>query len=157
MDVIRFDNLIHYMVVGPGCEIISQGQFCNAVGYKTKDRVLRALTQNYQTTTGTEVQVNRMYFRNDGGTTLGSFLLWCPEDSATVISTRYSNSTYVTSVMFSGTYTATANITCKAVALTEKTQSSSDDVGSFAQFYSTNLNVSLGSASKLIIDWMVSI
>lgn len=157
MDVIHFKNLVHYKVVGPGCEIISQGEFFNAVGYKTRDRVLRALTQNYQTSCGTEVQANRMYFRNDGLTTLGSFAQWCIEDSATVISTRFSAATLISAVMFSGTYTATANITCKTVALTEKSMSSSDDVGSFAQFYSTNLNVSLGSASKLIIDWTVSI
>lgn len=157
MDVIRFENLVQYKVVGPGSEIISQGQFYNAVGNKTKDRILRALTTQYQTSTGTEVQVNRMYFRNDGGTNLGSFAQWCAEDSATVVSTRFNSGTYVTSVMFSGTYTATANITCKTICMTEKAQGASDDVGSFSQFYSTNLSVSLGSASKLIIDWTVSI
>jgi hypothetical protein len=157
MDALKFNNTIDYMVVGGGGEIISHGQLHNASGYRMREQVLKALTQNYQVTVGTEFQVNRLYFRNDSLTTLGSFAQWCIEDSSTAYSTRYTTGSNVTSVNFTGTYTATANMTCRGIALVEKSYNASDDIGSFAKFYSTNLAVSVGNTSKIIINWTLSV
>lgn len=154
-DNLEFVNNVAYMSVGPQGEIISRGELHNVTGYRTRDQVLKALTTPPSTSPGTLVQIGMMYFRVDGLTTLGSFAQW-DSGNATAFSTRLSSGTYITSVQFNATYTATANVSCKAVALVESSQSGPNDVGSFARFWSTTFNMACGSAGKLIVQWTVS-
>jgi phage baseplate assembly protein gpV len=155
-DTLKFVNNVHYMSVSPEGAIISSGNLYNVTGQFMRDQIMRMLTTPASSSPGTLGQVDRAYFRVDGNTTLGSFQQYDP-GGATAYSTRYSSATYVSSVMFNATYTATANVTCKAVALTLGAQGASNDVGSFSKFWSTNFNMACGSAGKLIIQWTISV
>jgi hypothetical protein len=151
-----FQNDVAYMSVNPEGEIISRGGLRNVTGYNTRDSIMRGMTTPPSVSVGTLLQSDRMYFRLDGNTTIGSFAQYVAADSATALSTRYNSATYVTSVMFNATYTATANVTCKNVVLTLGARSAGDDVGSFSDFWSTNFNMGCGSGGKLIIQWTIS-
>ena len=155
-DGLRFVNNVAYMSVNPEGEIISRGELMNVTGYNTKDAILRAMTTPAGVSPGTLNQSDRMYFRLDGNTTLGSFAQYCVADSSTAYSTRYNSGTYITSVQFNATYTATANITAKNVVLTLGARNSTDDCGSFSDFWSTAFNMACGSAGKLIVQWTIN-
>lgn len=155
-DGIFFKNSVTYLSVGPEGEIISHGNLYNVTGQKTRDQIMKMLTTPASSSPGTLGQIDRAYFRLDGLTTLGSFQQYDP-GAATAFSTRYNSGTYISSVMFNATYTATANVSCKGVALTLGARSSSDDVGSFSNFWSTNFNMACGSAGKLIIQWTITV
>jgi hypothetical protein len=158
METIKFENTIHYMVVGPSGEITSQGSTKNAAGQRTRDVICRFLTYPPLSSPGTVMQMRYIYFRLDGQTMLGTSGGWTAGDSAgTVISTRYYNSTYVSAVSFAGTYTATADITCKAVGMTDLPAGGVSEFGSAVRYYSTSLNIGVGSASKIIINWGISV
>jgi len=157
MEQIIFKNDIHYLCVSPEGEIISQGDLTNVTGYRTRDMVLRCLSAPVAANSGTLIPVEYMYFRTDGKAALGSFTEW-NNGNGTVLSTRLvSSGSYLTGVRFDATYTATANVSVKAAILTNTTQSAADDIGSFAQFWSTNFNMACGNGGKLIIQWTVSI
>lgn len=154
-DQIRFNNSISYMIVSPLGEVEMEGLTQNQTGALVKDRILSALTTAAGASPGTITAVNYMGFRTDGSAILGSVNQWYV--SGTAISTRYNSATYLNSVNFNGTYTATANTTVKTVALLwANSFANGSDMGSFAHFYSTNLNMSVGSAGKIIIQWTVS-
>lgn len=158
METIKFDNTIKYMVVGPSGSVVTSGEVKNAAGQRTRDMISRYLTYPPSSSPGTNFQLSNIYFRLDGQTMLGTFGGWISgDDSGTLVSTRYNSATYVTSVAFAGTYTATADITCKAVVMTDKTWSSIFDVGTGARYYSTSLNIGVGSASKIIINWGITV
>lgn len=156
LEDIKFVNDIHYMSVGPTGEIISQGDLRNVTGQWMRDVIMKMLTTPASSNPGTLGQVDRMYFRLDGNASLGSFQTYDP-GNGTAYSTRYNSATYISSVMFNATYTATANVSCKSVVMTLGARSSGDDIGSFAKFWSTNFNMACGSGGKLIVQWTVSV
>lgn len=157
MDWIKFDDQITVRVVEEN-KPEWVGTFANAVGQRTRDLVCKMLTTPFESDPGTLGQINYIYLRLDGSTILGSAAQWRVCDTGgTTISTRYNDSTYVTQVNFISTYTATANITCKCGALTDSIMSGATPVGTAARFYSTSMNVSVGSAGKIIVSWDVSI
>ncbi len=152
---IKFNNDIHYMVVSPLGDVTSEGMTKNQTGALVKDKILVALTTNSGVAPGTVTAVNYMGFRCDGSAILGSANQWFV--TGTAISTRYNSATYLNTVNFNGTYTATANTTVKTVALLwANSFTSGSDMGSFSHYYSTNLNMSVGSGGKIIIQWTVS-
>jgi hypothetical protein len=155
-DIIRFNNDIHYLVVSPDGSIAEEGKSHNQTGYFVKDAICRAFTTPSGVSPGTVTQICNMLFRADGSAILGSFNQWVMTGSA--YSTRYNSATAVTSVGFNGTFQATANVTVKTVALGWRDFSGfeSDLVGGSVHFYSTNLNMSVGSAGKIIIQWTVT-
>lgn len=156
LDVIKFDNDIHYMVVTPTGILGQEGWVKNAVGYRLKDQISKMLTTPSGDSPGTLGQINLAYYRLDGTQSLGTAGVYVASDSSTVYSTRYNSGTYINSVMFSATYTATANVTCKVVALNNIAMSGASDVGSFCAFYSTNINMGVGSGGKIILQWTVN-
>jgi hypothetical protein len=154
-DKIFFDNTIAYMVVGPSGEISQQGEVKNQTAARLKDKILLALTLP-NADNGSLVGINEIAFRTDGSAILGTFLTWT---SSTAFSTRYNNATYLNSVNFNSTYTATANVNIKTISCLDHSGilfAVTDDVASFCHLYSTNLNMSVGSAGKIIIQWTVS-
>lgn len=157
MDAIVFNNTISYMVVRADGSIGEQGSMKNRQAPRVRDAIARALTTPGLTGVGTILQVTHLGFRPDGTAVLGSWNEWVTGGSA--YSTRYSNSTYVTSVMFNGTFTATANVTVKTVALYNNTPTpvTTMEVASFCHFYSTSFNVTLGSGGQLIVQWTVNV
>lgn len=154
-DAMNFDNDVYYMVVGPSGTIENNGTFKNACGLRSKDMVMRAFSSGsyHSSLEGCKY----LYFRCDNNTLLGVGSSYVLEDSSTIFSTRFGNATYCTAVGFNGTKTATAQITIKTVAITDTTVSGGMDMGSYSRYYSTNLNVTLGSASKLILNWTISL
>lgn len=153
--MIQFNNFINYMVVSPSGDVLNEGVLKNAVGGRVKDQIMRGLTTPSGGNAGTILPVGYISYRCDGSTVLGSFEQWF---AATAFSTRYNSSTYVTSVGYSATYTATTTTTVKSVILQENVGwSSAVDVGSLCLFYSTSLNLTAGSASRIIINWTVGV
>lgn len=157
MDWIRFKDAINVMVVEEDKPVWT-GVFPNAVGERTRDLICKMLTTPLGSDPGTLGQINYIYVRLDGSSILGSAAQWRVCDTGgTTISTRYNDSTYVNSVNFISTYTATANITCKCAALTDSPMAGATPVGTAARFYSTSLAVSVGSAGKIIVSWDISV
>lgn len=155
MDTIRFDNNIHYMVVSPIGKVEQEGDIHNAVGVTIKDLILKALTTQNGASAGTLMSVQGMGFRTDGSALLGTYLTW-HHAAATAYSTRYNNTSSLTSVGFNATYTATANTTVKSVILEQAVgYADSIDVATTALFYSTSMSMSVGSAGKIIVQWTV--
>lgn len=157
-DRLRFDNEIRLMVVNPNGAVDGEQVYHNAVGWRTRDMVARMLTTAALSNPGTLGQVNYCYYRLDGSSILGTGLTWVAADtSGTAISTRYNTATYIGSVMFSATYTATAQVTCKALALTDSAPASGSDMGSVVRFWSTNISVVVSTGGKIIVQWTVSL
>lgn len=154
METITFKNEIAYMVVSPIGTIESQGTLSNAVGALSKDQILKAVTTPYLTAVGTLIQLNYLGFRTDGSTVMGSFAQWYTAGSA--FSTRYNNSSQLTSVGYNGTYIATANVTVRAIALLPAALSGLVNAATTCGFYSTNINMAVGSAGAIIVQWTVS-
>jgi hypothetical protein len=154
-DKLAFRNDIHYMVVSPYGEVTDIGYIHNEVAPRVKDSILRALTTPSGDDPGTLTSVRYLEFRPDGLAILGSKAQWT---SGSALSTRYENATYVESINFNGTYTATANTTIKTVGLRDKHDDiiSSSKMGSFLMFYSTSLNMSVGSGGKVIVQWTIT-
>ena len=155
-DKIYFQNEIAYMVVGPHGDIQDKGILKNAVGWRMKDQIMRGITGVDGASPGTLVSIQRMAFRADGSTILGSLEQYV---LSTAYSTRYNNATYVTSVNFNGTFSATANTTIRAVVLGDSIiplAPTSALVGTYMMFYSTSFNLSVGSAGAIVISWTIS-
>ena len=120
--------------------------------------ICRYLTHPPLSSPGSDFQMRFIYFRLDGQTMLGTSGGWTLGDSSgTVISTRYNDATYVSAVSFAGTYTATADITCKAVGMSDAYAAGVSEFGSAVRYYSTSLNIGVGSASKIIISWGITV
>lgn len=153
-DIIRFNNQINYKVVGPQGEIISQGFLPNAQTDRNKWSILATLKG-----TNSYFNITALMLRLDGSAILGSRQQWEYADSSgTAISTMWLNGTgAVPTLMFTATYTATANVSCKAVALVDGySMNSSDTLLSYGRFYSTNLNLAVGSSGKIIVNWTIT-
>lgn len=158
LDVLKFDNDVHLMAVNPSGAIDGEYVFKNAVGMRTRDAVARVLTTPILTNPGTLGQINYCYFRLDGSSILGTGQTWVAGDSSgTAISTRFGAATYIGSVMYSATYTATAQTTCKALCLTDSIPASGSDMGSVVRFWSTNISVVISNGGKIIVQWTVSL
>jgi hypothetical protein len=155
-DSIYFVNEIAYIVTNPVGDIVQSGATKNAAGARLKNQIMRALTVQEGVSAGTLSGIQDVGFRADGSTILGSTAQYV---FSTAFSTRYNNSTYVTSVNFNSTFSATANVTVKTVILFDEMvelNPASSDVGSFMSFYSTSLNLSVGSAGKIIVSWTIN-
>ena len=157
-DSFNFNNDIHYMVVSPEGALEWSAMVKNAVGMRSRDIVSRSLTTPALSNSGTLGQINYCYFRLDGSSILGTGQTWVAGDtSGTVISTRFGAATYVGSVMFSATYTATAQVTCKAVALMDSQPITSTDMGSMVRFWSTNISMVVSNGGRIIVQWTVNV
>ena len=156
-DGIYFQNDVHYMSVSPEGAIISQGDLRNVTGYFMRNNIMMMLTTPYGVSPGTVGCISNMAFRLDGNTILGSYAQYVSADNGTAYSTRYNSATWCNNVMFNATYTATANVTAKTIALIlGSTWGGLVDMGLVVGFWSTLFNMSCGSGGKMIVQWNVS-
>lgn len=154
-EFIRFDNTINYQVFSPLGEVVDSGFFKNAVGPREKDYILRSITVPHATYFGNIGGINVMEFRCDGSSILGSFEQWYM--SGTSYSTRFNAATFINSVQFNATYVATANTTVKAIAMHENAgYGPTTLVIDVAYFYSTLMNVTVGSGGAITVQWTVN-